>query len=594
MNRFLWAALIVLGTPIPGRAFLDYSPTLGRVIKDAPYIKVLQVDQVSREKLVVTYKKVADLKGKDPATEVKHKLTDGFHPRQPRTILDWAEPGNIAICFHTDNISLTCIGNYWYQCSPSGASWWVMATGRGDLSYAYSGSAARLRDHVTAILKGQEVIVTALKFEAIMGKGLERNLDRWATFEAVGSGRLMRGKEWPVWRFKASLDMPTTTLFVIQNPASIVGDGPGGLEDVPALARALAHPAARVRMEAAEDLGMIGPKAAEAVPALLKSCQDTDPLIPVAAARAVANIAPQNEKAVPLLVEALKDKAARIRKKAAECLGDLGPGARPAVAALIVAVKDSDPTVRWAAIDALGQVGSGTDQVVAALVEALKDASTRGAAVDALGQLGCSARSAIPALEKVLGGDDTAARWPAAAVLVRIGGPGTKAGLRYLLEAARRDRGKSLFDANQILLAPTARGALPELIDGVRDPAVRDIATEIVRTLTLNPYLRKEQLPALMPFLKDPNAAVRCVAVWVLHCGRSTAGESVEIKEVTRVLRQTLAAEDPWARRQAARYLGSLGPFAKDAVPDLSARLHDKDERVRASVADALKSIQQK
>jgi HEAT repeat protein len=63
---------------------------------------------------------------------------------------------------------------------------------------------------------------------------------------------------------------------------------------------------------------------------------------------------------------------------------------------------------------------------------------------------------------------------------------------------------------------------------------------------------------------------------------------------VIRVLRQTLAATDPWARRQAARYLGSLGPFAKEAVPQLSVTRQDKDEEVRKAAAQALKNIQPK
>jgi hypothetical protein len=67
-------------------------------------------------------------------------------------------------------------------------------------------------------------------------------------------------------------------------------------------------------------------------------------------------------------------------------------------------------------------------------------ASTRGAAVDTLGQIGREAQAATPALEKVLRGDDVGVRWAAAAAVVRIGGPGVKMGVRYLLETATRDR----------------------------------------------------------------------------------------------------------------------------------------------------------
>src|SRR5262249_48219681 len=148
---------------------------------------------------------------------------------------------------------------------------------------------------------------------------------------------------------------------------------------------------------------------------------------------------------------ALKDKTAKVRKKAAESLGDLGPAAKSAVPDLVKAMKDTDPTVSWAAIDALGQIGPDAAAAVPALIEALKEASTRGAAVDALGQLGSKARDAVPALEKVLKGDDVSIRWATASALVRIGGPGVKAGTRYLLETASQHYERNWSDANNIL-----------------------------------------------------------------------------------------------------------------------------------------------
>lgn len=78
-------------------AYLAAMPTLGKIIVDSSNIVVLQVDKTSRDKQVVIFKKVADLKGKESPEVAKHKLTNGFHPRQARTILDWAEPGKTAV-----------------------------------------------------------------------------------------------------------------------------------------------------------------------------------------------------------------------------------------------------------------------------------------------------------------------------------------------------------------------------------------------------------------------------------------------------------------------------------------------------------------
>jgi HEAT repeat protein len=589
MRRWLSLLLVFLGAPAPAWAYIAALPTLGKVIADADHVAVLRVDKVSRDKQVVVFTKVADLKGKDSPEEVKHRLTDGSHPRQARTILDWAEPGEIAVCFHNEKVSLTCIGGFWYECAAGEAPWWTMTAGRPELSYAYSGPAARLRGHVTDIVAGREVVVTALKFRLIKpGPGTDHQWEQWDSVEAVGTRRLMRGKDWPIWRLKASLKTPNLLHELMRIPSLLVGDGPAGPDEAPALAKALGNEDARVRIEAAEDLGLIGPPAADAVPALLKlSENDPDPLARVAAAKAVAGIDPKDETAVPALVEALKDKAGKVRQRAAESLGDLGPRGKSAVPDLVKAAGDSEPAVSWAAIDALGQIGPDAEEAVPSLAEALKDPTTRGAAVDALGQIGRKARPAVSALEKVLQGDDGSVRWAAASALARIGGPGVKAGVRYLLETATRERERNWTDAENILMAPAAREALPAVLDAVRDPAIRQLASETAVEVSI--YLTKDPLEDVKPFVKDKDAGVRCVTAWVLHSARA-----VDVKDAITVLRETLTADDPWARRQAARFLGKLGPSAKDAEADLSALRDDKDEAVRTAAAEALKAVQRK
>jgi HEAT repeat protein len=601
MKRILLLLLVVFGAPTPSRAYLEVSPTvptLGRVVNQSTRIVVLQVDKVSREKQIIVYKKVADLKGKDSDEVVKHKLTDGYHPREARTVLNWAEPGELAICFYTGEGSVTCLGRYWYLCSAKESGWGTMIAGRPEMAYCYSGSVAKLRDHVTAILAGREAVITALKYEVFglapgQGRWVERKHEHWATYEAICCGRLMRGMEWPVWRLKASLKTQTNTIELVLESLTgktnyIVGDGAAAAEDVPALVKALQDEDARVRLEAAEDLGLSGPAAASAVAALLKLTEsEADPLLRIAAAKAVGRIDPKNKAVVPLLIEALKDKADKVRMRAVESLGDLGPQSQSAVAALVKAAND-DPTVRWAAIDALGQIGPGAEAAVPTLIEALKDASMRGAAIDALGQIGRKAQAASPALEGLLTADQVNIRWPAAASLVRIGGPGARAGVRFLLSPGSIP-GRSRYDATHILTAPSAREALPELIEAVRDPALRDAATEIAGNVSM--YWKKESIPdGVLKLVHDKDPAVRCVAAWFLYRG----GQALEIKDVLAVLQETLKSPDPWVRRQAALCLGTLGPNARDAAPALAAILEDKDEGVRDAAARALKSVRQR
>jgi HEAT repeat protein len=187
----------------------------------------------------------------------------------------------------------------------------------------------------------------------------------------------------------------------------------------------------------------------------------------------------------------------------------------------------------------------------------------------------------------VLRDDDVAVRWAAAASLVRIGGPGVSPAVRYLLETATREKERNWTDATHILMAPTAREALPALLDAVREPAVRDLATEIA--LEVSPYLMNDPLADVKGLLKDKDAGVRCLAAWVLHCARA-----VEVQDVIAVQRETLTASDPWARRRAAQFLGALGPAAKDTAEALAALLQDKDRGVREAAAKALARIRQK
>jgi HEAT repeat protein len=588
MRRYL-SFLILCLMPAPSMAYIAAIPTLGKVIVDSDHIVVLRVDKVSREKQVVVYNRVSDLKGKDAPDVYVHKLTDGFHPRQARTVLDWAEPGKMAVCFQRGNVCQTCIGGFWYECAAAKGTAWTMTAGKPEYSYVYSGSTTRLAAHVKSIVAGNEVVVTALKFRVIKpGPGTDHVWEQWDAVEAVGTRRLMRGNDWPVWRLKASLKTPNLIHELMRIPEMLVGDGPAGIDELPALTTALGHEDASDRLDAAETLGQVGPPARGALPELLKLTeQDRDPLVRIAAAKGVIGIDPKNDKALPFLIAATKDTNAKVRQGAIEAIGDVGRGAKSAIPELIKAIKDEIPTVSWAAIDALGQIGPDADSAVPALVKSLKDSGTRGAAIDSLGLIGVKARDAIPDLERVLRGDDISARWAAASALVRIGGSGVKAGVRYLAETATRNRERNWTDASNILMAPSSRAAVPAMLDAVRDPTVRNFVTETVVEVSV--YLTKDPMGDAKSFLEDKDPNVRCVTAWVLHSARA-----VHINDAINVLRESLKADDPWARRQAAQYLGKLGTEAKDAVPELTAALDDKDADVRQAAANALNRVQGK
>jgi hypothetical protein len=231
MKRYSWLLLAFVVSTTPAWGYVDATPSLGKVIKDAKIISVLRVEKVSAEKRVIIYKKIADLKGAQPTEEVKHQITDGFHPREPRTILDWAEPGKLAVCFYDGKTAVTCIGQYWYECAALEAPWWTMTSARPELSLAYYGQPRKLQDIVPAIVDEKEMVITAVAHGS--------RSDVWQHGN-VAFKKVLRGKDCPVWRLKASLKMPENAMEVgAKDSKWIVGPGVAGAEDVAGLAHQL-------------------------------------------------------------------------------------------------------------------------------------------------------------------------------------------------------------------------------------------------------------------------------------------------------------------------------------------------------------------
>ena len=111
------AALGVLAVGFAAKAYIEIPYTLGRCIAESSHIVLVEVEQVNKEKNLIIFKKVKDLKGKHPTKEIKHNIgKGGFHPREWQNIMAWAEAGKKAVFFHNGGASETCIGTYWYQC----------------------------------------------------------------------------------------------------------------------------------------------------------------------------------------------------------------------------------------------------------------------------------------------------------------------------------------------------------------------------------------------------------------------------------------------------------------------------------------------
>lgn len=585
-------------------AYVDISPSLGYIVEQAEYISVLQVEKVNLEKKAVLFKKVADIKGKGPAEVVRHHLAEGFHPREPRIVLEWAEPGKTAIAFTHGKISIVCIGRYWYQVGETSDGWWAMTTGRPELALAFYGRADQLREGVAKMVAGEEVVLTAVNHGARSGV--------WQ-YQNVAFQKVLRGRDCPVWRIKASLKMPDSVWMVGDKDSPwIVGPGVAGPDEIQGLVAILKDKTkdSRARSRAAIDLGLTDWQGRPALPALEEACHDDEPLVRVQAAKAVGLITDEFTKPGLILQEALKDDKPAVRKQAAIALGDFGAGAKGAVVALRKSLTDPDPSVRWSVAEALGRIGANAAPAVPGLAEALRDPAIRGIAADALGGIGPGARGAAPLLVDALSDPDADFRWTSAVALTRIDSKSAKAALPMFIEKLKSPDLRARWDTLMYItpMRADAKACAPEVqkmvergngvaaatLAAIAGPEA-EIAIPVLIYVLADDWdtceslyqIGKASVPPLLAMLKEEKLKHKH------HLTVKALGMlAPKSPDCLPAVLDALKRGEPKVRRAAADALGALeGKPGKLAIEPLRAALKDSDPLVKLAVAQALRNL---
>ncbi len=552
------------------RAYVDITPSIANVIKEAQHITVIRVEKVSQEKQVIVFKKVEDLKGNLPDETLRHRIAEGFHPREPRLVLEWAEPGKFAICFSNGDASLVCIGEYWYQCAELSDHWWTMTTGRPELSLAYYGRIERLREHIPGILAGKEEIVTVINHGAHEGVFQYNN---------VAFMKVLRGKDCPVWRVKASLKMPDRVWEVGDKSSPwVIGPGAVGPEDVPKLVAILRNsPDVEKRRITADELGMGGGRASAALPELYWAIEsDSDPMVRVNAARAAGLISDDYTKPIAALKKLLTNPNPLVRKGAADAFGDLGADAKDGVDALRLALKDKEAQVRWTAAEALGRIGPAAESGVPDLVVAVHDPHIRVIAADALGGIGGGAKSAVPTLLKCLQGEDQELRWTAAVALTRIDVKAAKAAMPLFIERLQTDDHRARWDVLQFITpmgleakeaAPVVRNIVIERGNGV--------AAETLAAIAGPDGI--DALPVLLDILADD---------WDTTGSIAKIGPAA-VPQIAKHLQNEKATN----RHLAVKALGLLAPQSDAAVAALKTAMQNNNPAIRKAATESLEKF---
>ena len=340
----------------------------------------------------------------------------------------------------------------------------------------------------------------------------------------------------------------------------------------------------------AEAIRAIGPT--EAVPAMIEALTEEDWRMRVGAADGLGMFGADAKSAIPALVQALEDKSQQVRHLAAHSLDTISSsvGAEP-TAALLKLLEHEDASVQLAAARAVLGIDADHKPAIGLLKDALAGLLRPGAAarfgledleeeefetvpeepepeeepqqsirkvavvaygprhelameaMTVLGSLGARAAPAVPELIEILCSDD-----------VR----NTNAD-DYSRRAAAETLGQ---------IGPAAKGAIPAMIQALKDPEHGVCATASRNLAKLSP----EAVPAqLMDLMDDPDADYRQAAHWALrHFGEVGVA----------VLVDRLGHNDPKARIAVLESLNSYpNPEADFVVVEKA--LDDDDPEIR-------------
>src|SRR2546421_826573 len=162
--KFVVPAVVgaMLSLAAPARAYVEAPYTLGRILNESSNVILMRVEKVDKERNLIIYRKVKDIKGTHPVDVIKHSIGHaGFNPREWKYAMEGAQVGNLAVMFHNGGASETYVPGYWYQAYAG--DWWSMSHGEPFLLRSYAGGKPeKLAAAVTSMLAGQEVVVPCM------------------------------------------------------------------------------------------------------------------------------------------------------------------------------------------------------------------------------------------------------------------------------------------------------------------------------------------------------------------------------------------------------------------------------------------------
>lgn len=252
-------------------------------------------------------------------------------------------------------------------------------------------------------------------------------------------------------------------------------------------------------------------------------------------------------------------------------------------AAAIKQLESKDQAARLAALESLAKHPSKPKQAVEALGKALDHADplTRAAAAMAAAAYGPRATPLVPKLSKLVAGDKEASvRASSARALGTLGtktGPEVDVLMAAITDPDPRVRRAALASIRQ--LAPGPERTLPKFIAVLEDAD----PGAVVAALTSIADFGAAAVPPMMKALESEKAAYWALVV--------LGDIGPDAKDAIPQIKAKLADSQPEVRMQAAMALAGIGTAAASAAPELVAALDDKEKAVQYAVVFALGRI---
>lgn len=345
------------------------------------------------------------------------------------------------------------------------------------------------------------------------------------------------------------------------------------------LAELLEDEAPRVRAHAAAALGRIGSKAQPVIESLMRASFDDESVVRREAVEALQRIQPGSEVTLPLLAKLLEDTDPAVTVRALDTIADLGKRALP----LVSEALKNEKTAYWACL-AVSEIGPDAAELVDLLLGLVEgdDPGVKREAILALAAIGPAAVAAVPVLGRTL--EDEVNRVPATYALGSVGSvPGE-------IEAVIAE---NVDDADQVL--GTVSAWTLARLHRDNKAVVRETTQRLVKNLTSgDPRVRLAAGRALIALDPDPEISRPLLEEVLDNVQQDVLTDMLDSLAQLgpiAVPRLIKALDYERARPHVIYILGQIGPEAEPAVPALLALMGDDDEAVCRETLIALAKI---